>query len=345
MRIFGKNITDRRIVLHAIFWTTWVVCFTFIQSIGFGIHRYFEWLMYYIITLPIFVTHTYLIAYWFLPKTFFQGKFISSAIGLFLLLILFSVIELVVSNEVVFRVFAPEMMFAHGYLNPVNIVISGIGNHFIILVFLAIKAGSSWYSSENKKEELLRLKTETELEIYRFQLQPQIILSLVEELEIISKTQPDLAPDMIIKISGFLNRFLFEAKDDLISLQLETLLIEEFLDIQTHALGSRLKSNFVVNGKLQSYVVPPLLILPLINSAIKIVYGCNNSFESTVLIKAEKKYLLYTFSFWSEKEFRIPDDNGTLITRKRLKYIYPGKHRLIENVDENFVEFSLEIFN
>jgi hypothetical protein len=75
------------------------------------------------------------------------------------------------------------------------------------------------------------------------------------------------------------------------------------------------------------------------------VYGCNNSFESTVLIKAEKKYLLYTFSFWSEKEFRIPDDNGTLITRKRLKYIYQGKHRLIENVDENFVEFSLEIFN
>lgn len=327
------------------FWLSWIVSFTLIQSIGGNAHLYFVWLMYYIITLPIFVVHTYLIAYWLLPKTFFKGKYFYALAGLLLFLILFSVLELVVSNELVFRLFAPEKMFSPGYLNPANIVISGIGNHYIILIFLAIKVGLSWFRSENINEELLQTKTETELEIFRFQLQPRLILSLVEELEIIMDNDAEKAPEMIIRISNFLNGFLFDGKYELISLHLESKLMDNYLNIHKHALGNRLTSNFIVNGKLQAYVVPPLLLLPFINSAIKIAYMCNELFESTVLIKAEKKYLLYSFSFWSEKEFRITENEDTGITRKRLKYGFQGKYRLIENIDENFIEYSLEIFN
>ncbi len=345
MKLFKTNIDKKTIFLHVSFWLAWIISFTVIQSIGGDSQLYFKWLMYYIITLPVFVIHTYLLAYWLLPETFFKGKYWLTAAGVFLFLVVFSVLELVVSNELVFRYFAPEKMFKPGYLNPANIIISGIGNHYIILIFLAIKVGLEWYSSQNRKEELLQIKMETELEMYRFQLQPKLILTLVDELEIITNSKSELAPDMIIKISNFLNRFLFDGKDDLISLELETKLINDYLDIHKHALGNRFISNFVVSGKLQSFVVPPLLLLPFINSAIKIAYQCNNSFESTVLIKAEKKYLLYTFSFWSEYDFRISDGKETEITRKRLNYAYQGKYRLIENIDENFIEYSLEIFS
>lgn len=265
--------------------------------------------------------------------------------GIFVFLIIFSIVELVVSNEVVFKLFDQKKVFAPGYLNIKNIIISGIGNHYIILIFLAIHIGRSWYLSKNKKEELLQLKMETELEIYRYQLQPKLILSLIEEMELITKKSPDKVPGLIVKISGFLNRFLFDGKEDLIPLQLDVQLLGEFIEIHKHALGDRLTSNFVVNGKLQSHVVPPLLLLPFINDTIKIAYLCNKSFESTVIIKAEKKYLLFTFSFWSEEEFRVTENENVEITKNRLKYGLPGKHRLIENIDENFIEYSLEIFN
>ena len=149
---------------------------------------------------------------------------------------------------------------------------------------------------------------------------------------------------MIIKISNFLNLFLYEGREELIPLNLEVKLIETFLDIHKQALGSRFVSNFVVNGNVKSFVVPPLLLLPFLNNAFKVVYKCNESFESTVIIKGEKKYLLFSFSFWSEKEFRFTDDESIEITKKRLNNNFPGKHRLIENTDENFREFSLEIF-
>jgi two-component system LytT family sensor kinase len=342
----GKiHIDKTKILLHSVFWLAWIVSFTIIQSIGGGAHSYFVWSIYYIITLPIFVVHTYILAYWLLPETFFKGKLLLALAGSFGLLIIFSVIELIVSNELVFKVFDPSKTFAPGYLNPANIIISGIGNHYIILVFLAIKVGMSWFSSKNQTAGLLQIKMETELEIYRYQLQPKLILTLVEELEMITEKQPDRLPDMIIKTSNFLNHFLFDVKDELIPLNLEVKLVDEFLEIHKYALGTRLNSSFIVNGNLQAHVCPPLLLLPFINSAIKLVYNCNNSFESTVIIKAEKKYLLLTFTFWSEDDFRLIHKEETEITKQRLMFSFPSKHRIIENVDANFAELSLEIFN
>jgi LytS/YehU family sensor histidine kinase len=126
---------------------------------------------------------------------------------------------------------------------------------------------------------------------------------------------------------------------------MEIKLIEDFLDIHKLAVGERFVSNFIVNGQIKSFLIPPFVLLPLLNDAIKIVYGCNESFESTVIIKGEKKYLLFSFTFWSEKEFKLTDVENSEIIKKRLNYSFPGKFRLVENIDDNFREFSIELFH
>ncbi|HRX10964.1 MAG TPA: histidine kinase, partial [Draconibacterium sp.] len=292
MELQKIHIDKKSILFHSAFWLSWIILFTIIQGLGGGAHKYFVWFMYYIITLPIFAAHTYLIAYWLLPKTFFKGKNLLAITGVFAFLVIFSVIELIVSNEVVFRIFDESKMFGKGYLNLSNIIISGIGNQYIILVFLAIKVWQSWYYSKKQTAGLMQIKIETELEIYRFQLQPKLILSMIEELETVAEKEHDKLPQMIVKMSGFLNHFLFEVKDELIPLSLEVKLISEFIDIHKFAIGKRCDFSLIVNGNLHAHVCPPLLLLPVINSALKVVYDCNNTFENTVIIKAEKKYLL-----------------------------------------------------
>lgn len=344
MKLAGKHIANREIFLHVLFWLTWVISFTLVQSLGRGAGEFFVWLMYYLITLPVFVAHTYLIAYWLIPNTFYKGRFLLLFTGIFVLLIVFSALELVVSNELIFKVFDPSKVFGPGYLNFQNIIISGIGNHYIILVFLAIKVGRAWHRSVMRKDEIQQLNLETELEIYRYQLQPKIMLHLMEELGYITRNSPEKSSEMIIRISGFLNLLLNESREELIRLNEEVDLVKSFIGIHTLALGDRFKNNFIVNGNLKSFVVPPLLMLSVINNAIKIAYQCNNSFESAVVIKAEKKYLLLTFTLWSEVEFRLKTFDALEITRKRLDFRFPGKYRLIDNEDENFREISLEIF-
>ena len=149
-----KHINIKRILLHVLFWALWIISFTIIQSLGRGTYEVLVWSMYYIITLPIFIIHTYLIVYWLVPEYFQKRRFILFFFGIFILLILFSIIELIVSNKFVFSVFDQSKVFAPGYLNISNIIISGLGNHYIILVFLAIRIVKSWYKAKNHKRRV-----------------------------------------------------------------------------------------------------------------------------------------------------------------------------------------------
>lgn len=333
-----------RIVRHILFWLTWILSFTVIQSIGYGKTEWFVWLMYYVITLPVFMAHTYIIAYGLLPLAKKEDRYVTCILGILFLLPVFSIIELFVSNELVFRIFDPERFHEKSNMDLKNVLISGIGNHYIILVFFAIKAGRSWYTSKNRRDELLLWKMETELEIYRYRLQPGLVLSLLNDLDQINYSDPGKSPEMIVKISTFLNRFLFEWKEELIPLQLDIQITNDFLEIHKLAAGERFRSNLVASGNLKPFVIPPFLLLPFLNDAVKLIYGCNESFESNVLIRGEKGYLLYSFTFWSETAFPLKQVPEVEMIRKRLNFAYPGKYRLIVSTDENFIELSLEIF-
>ncbi len=332
-------------MLHALFWLTWVAAFTLLQSLGFGIGQYFAWLTYYIFTLPIFMLHTYLVAYWLVPKVFLKGKYLLFVFALIVFLIIFSIIELWISNELVFKPFFPEKAFAPGYMDIKNIIISGIGNHYIVLVFLSIKAGRYWYLAKTKQDELLQSNIEAELDIYRYQLQPKIVFSLMGELETTALAGKEKIPGMIVAISNFLNRFLYEGEEELMPLHLEIKIIEDFLEIHKQALGDRLESNFSVNGHIKSYLVPPFLLLPFLNEAIKLAYECNETSISSVLIKGEKRYLLFSFTFKNKKILGLSKSKNAEIARKRLNYSFPGSFRIVEDIGENSVELSIELFH
>ena len=344
MQFQGKHIPLKLILFHILFWMAWVVSFTAIQSLGKGFAEMYVWLAYYLITLPIFIVHTYLVAYWLVPKYFFNRDFLLFIVGIIFFLFLFSFIELVVSNELVFRVFDPSKVFGAGYLNLKNLFASGVGNHYIILVFLAIRAIKSWHGAKNQKEELALQKLETELEIFRFQLRPKFVYSLIEELENMALAKSEHTPEMIVKISDFLNSLFYEANAELIPVKTEIKLIKDFIAIQELAIGNRLKSTLVVNGEIMLSVIPPLLIFPFLNIAFREIHANTSEFETTLVIKIEKKYLLFSFTVWSESDFTLKNDSNIELTKKRLQYNYNGKHRIIENEDANFREVSIEIF-
>jgi len=122
-------------------------------------------------------------------------------------------------------------------------------------------------------------------------------------------------------------------------------LIREFLSIQELAFGRRVKTNLAINGKIAGRVVPPLLIIPLLNKAFQIINKCGYEFECNVIIKVEKKYILFSFSLWSENDFKLTTHKTKGLIKKRLMYNYQNKYRIIENEDVNFHEVSIEILN
>ena len=97
------NLLENRRGRHIIFWLCWILGFTFIKSFGQPYEVYFGWFSYYVVTLPIFISHTYLVAYVLIPR-FFSRRLVPFFIIFFLGLFYgFSVLELILSNEIINR--------------------------------------------------------------------------------------------------------------------------------------------------------------------------------------------------------------------------------------------------
>jgi len=79
------KLEQNRSLRHLVFWLTWVVGFTFIKSFGESMEVYLGWFSYYLITLPIFIAHTYLVAYLLVPY-FLNRRLFPFFVVLFLLL-------------------------------------------------------------------------------------------------------------------------------------------------------------------------------------------------------------------------------------------------------------------
>ena len=116
------KLEQNRTLRHLLFWLIWVTGFTFIKSFGESFEVYLGWFSYYLITLPIFIAHTYLVAYLLVP-IFLNKRLFPGFIALFLILFYgFSVLELILSNEFIYKWFQTGVEPTENYLDPVNVI-------------------------------------------------------------------------------------------------------------------------------------------------------------------------------------------------------------------------------
>jgi two-component system, LytTR family, sensor kinase len=345
MRWGQKHIGKQRVLLHTGFWLAWVISFTVLQSFGQGRESFSMWLRYYVVTLPVFISHTYLIAYWLVPHTFYKKHYGLLITGVLVLLPVFSVIELLISNEMVFNFFDSSSDDTKSYLSLKNIVVSGIGNHYILLVFFAIKAGQEWYHSQIRKKEEQQLNEKAELEIYHYQLQPRLMLHLMEILRYTISHNPQKTPELIIHISNFFNLFLKENHADWRPLLAETYLMERYIQIHRLGLDKQVNCEIRVKGNLKPFVIPPFLFLPVLEFAMKTGKMCNDSFQCVVFIKGENRKLHFAVKLRSENKLEIAGNHDSEMLRLRLQHYFPGRFTIEEENNENFRKLQLEIFN
>lgn len=340
-----SHIDPGRFLKHAIFWSLWVGGFTIIQSFGYPADSYIAWLAYYLITLPLFIAHTYLISYWLIPKYFYAHRFLVFSVWIFILLILASVGELVISNEFVWRLFKPEYIQTGNYLNGANILINGLGNEYIIVVFLSVKVVRYWNSKVSEKKELLNQKLLAEIELLHYQSYPRFVLGLINKLENLARTKSPQTSGMIIRLANLMNHMVSIKKTDKILLQKEVEMIGSYIDIHRMSFSKEFDVNFVVSGTLNMIQIPPFLFFQLVEEGFMVLNENKEKADFSILIKAECNYLLFSMTIW-ETEVLYKPFSLTVIEscKKYLTCFYSDNHRFISNSELNFVEVTIEIY-
>jgi sensor histidine kinase YesM len=122
--------------------------------------------------------------------------------------------------------------------------------------------------AEIEKIELQQTLAASELQMLKMQLRPHFLFNTLHGISTLAESDANAAKQMIMKLSELL-RITFEHDSaDLVSLGEEMKILSAFLDIEKMRLGKRLEVRCDVPAELYGYLVPQLILQPLIENAI-----------------------------------------------------------------------------
>jgi two-component system LytT family sensor kinase len=122
---------------------------------------------------------------------------------------------------------------------------------------------------EQREREVLRLATESELRALRAQLNPHFLFNALNTLGHLMQTAPDRALTTLYRLTGLLRAVLRRSNGQFVSLREELEIVEAYLAIEQERFEERLTVEIDVADDLRDARVPPLILQPLVENAVK----------------------------------------------------------------------------
>jgi sensor histidine kinase YesM len=185
---------------------------------------------------------------------------------------------------------------------------------FLVLSFYSFIFWFLFHIKKLNDEALMKQSSENslreaELMKLRQQIQPHFLFNSLNSINALVVTEPARARNMIQNLSDFLRGTMKKDENRFVPLREEMDLLKLYLDIEKVRFGHRLKVNFNIDDDLYSKNIPPLMLQPLVENAIKFgLYNLLDEVEINIIAKFSGNIL--------ELEVNNPFDENTASTRK-----------------------------
>ncbi len=123
--------------------------------------------------------------------------------------------------------------------------------------------------SERRSYELRLLAQDAELRLLRAQIDPHFLFNSLNSISSLIVSSPDLAREMTVRLADFLRKSLHHGSQQAITVRQEVALITDYLAVEQIRFGERLKVEISMDEETGSLAVPPLLLQPLVENAVR----------------------------------------------------------------------------
>jgi len=259
------QLLEIRVYRHVLFWSCWVLGFTFIKSFGQSTDTYAGWLAYYLLTLPLFVTHTYLVTYLLVPYLLNKRFFLLFIVGFILFFYGYSVLELLISNEFIYRWAPTGTEIVEGYLNPRNVIRSGLGNLYIVLVFLAARTVRNWFMADHRQKELQQAELQMQMNDAVTRVQPPMLMYAIDHIEeMVDLNSPDVTRAIALTSELLSDVMIYHGKEKhLFSEEME--LVRKLVNLVSLFRGSKPDIEFLISGDPATIELPSMILFSLVD--------------------------------------------------------------------------------
>ncbi len=111
--------------------------------------------------------------------------------------------------------------------------------------------------------------TLAKLTLLQAQLEPHMLFNTLANLRVLIAVDPPRAQAMLDRLIAYLRATLSASRSQAHALGAEFERIEDFLALMSVRMGARLRTNFGLPEELRDLAVPPLLLQPLVENAVK----------------------------------------------------------------------------
>ena len=235
--------------------------------------------------------------------------------------------------------------------NPIGLVIGGIAcivAGFIILLMGHIRA----LEMERDAVRQQKLVRERELAIAQVQtlqaqIEPHFLFNTLANVQALIESEPTKAIELLESLTDLIRVSLDYSRRSNGSIEMESRLISNYLEVQKTRMGDRLSFNIEVQNGLKDVQLPPFLVQPLVENAIK--HGIEPSAERgdiEIHVTSQRDMVVIEVTNTWHPELSSEGCSGVGIAnvRKRLHAIYGDYARLcIEQSDKGRFTATLEL--
>jgi two-component system, LytTR family, sensor kinase len=132
----------------------------------------------------------------------------------------------------------------------------------------AIRLTRERYEREIREQEIGKLASEAELRALRAQVNPHFLFNALTTIGYLIQTAPPRALQTLMRLTALL-RAVLRSEGEFTTLGRELEVVEAYLDIERERFEQRLRVTIDVPARLRHVRVPPFVIQPLVENAVK----------------------------------------------------------------------------
>ncbi len=243
------------------------------------------------------------------------------------------------------RVWMELQLFGGNVLNAQNIMPDDKGFRMFFvtaLIYFVLMIFSALYQLLENRREIEARHTQAQLNYLKAQINPHFLFNTLNNIYAAAVLQHPRTADMVLRLSDLLRYVTYDGQAERVPMHKEIVQIQAYIDLFQLKSEHPLSIRFEVEGDIEHCEIEPLLLLPLVENALK--HGdleVQTAGYLHILLRKEAKRLVFRV----ENSFN-PDDQqkdevggvGLDNIRRRLELNYPGQHRLeIRQEQERFV--------
>lgn len=344
------QILQNRVASHSLFWLVLLVSTTLLASFNSSI-KYS--LINNLALLPSQMMAAYLLSYYQVPKLLLKRQYLKFTLSLigstFLFMVIARLLVIYVAEPFIRTDFEQESLLEILTEPFYLLVVYFPAVYLFPFIMLIIKTLKERFEERHQLEVLQKEKATTELNFLKAQIHPHFLFNTLNNLYSLTLDKSDHAPEVVEKLSDMLDYMLYQCSDSTVAIHKEVSLLQNYIALETIRYGDLL--DLVFNQKIENAEVEiaPLILLSIVENAFK--HGASGNLKNpTIHIDLNVTNAHLYFKVFNTKptvlkktQVILKKGMGSANVKRQLDLIYPGRHSLVVEDEQDSYSLVLEI--